>query len=168
MPASRLYDLTCTGDCAQSDANWRTLDIGLPATINGKAVYHGELGVDFALDHQDHPRLAFRIWPYAELGYAWCNQSNCATANDGWNETIVPATQAADAELGHIRYSCPTCYPPIADCQSYWDAGWWPALAIGADGATRIAFEAQLWSYGGACSAQALARFSRLAVFAQP
>ncbi len=168
LPASRLYYLTCTANCAQGAANWRALDIGLPVTINDKAVYHGELGLDLALDHQDRPRMAFRIWPYAELGYAWCNQSNCATATDGWNETIVPSTQAADAELGHIRYSCPTCYPPIADCQSYWDAGWWPTLAIGADGATRIAFEAQLWSYGGACSAQALARFSRLAVFAQP
>jgi hypothetical protein len=112
--------------------------------------------------------MAFRIWPYAELGYAWCNQSDCATAAAGWTETLVPATQAADAELGHIRYSCPTCYPPVSDCQSYWDAGWWPALAIGADGMVHIASEAQLWSYSGSCSAQALARFSRLAVFAQP
>lgn len=167
LPAGRLYYLSCNNACAQNQANWWALDIGLPGTVNGQAVYHGELGVDLALDQYDQPRLAYRIWPYAELGYAWCNSSDCATSAAGWHEDILPSTQAADQELGHIRYSCPTCFPPVSDCASYWDAGWWPAVAVNPAGNTLIAFETQLWSYGGACSSQALARFSRLAVYTQ-
>ncbi|MFN8446089.1 MAG: hypothetical protein U0175_35185 [Caldilineaceae bacterium] len=49
------------------------------------------------------------------------------------------------------------------------DAGWWPALAVNPAGDTLIAFEAQLWSHSqdasSICRAQAMARFSRLAVY---
>jgi hypothetical protein len=169
LPAGRLIYAACADHCTDATVNWSAVDINLPATCcNGQAVYNGEYGLNLALDAQNRPRLAFRISsPIVELGYAWCN-TNCTTSAQDWQGDIIPSTAASDQELGHIRYSCPTCYPPIPDCDSYWDAGWWPMLALDGEGDAYIVFEAQLWSYGGLCSAEALARFTRLTVYPHP
>lgn len=156
-PDSLNY-LWCRSGCSTTASNWTAVELG-------KNV--GEWGFDLALDQQDRPRLAYHDSNAFEMGYAWCN-TNCESNSDqNWQAELIPSRAATDQEIGHIRYSCPTCIPPIPDCQSAWNDGYWPSLALDSAGNPRIAFEVHLLSYGG-CSVETLARFTRVAVFNQP
>jgi hypothetical protein len=167
----RVFYFVCDANCATDDQQWTYLDIGLPDKAStGSALEQGQLGIDLALDKNDRPRIAFHISQViGELGYTWCNIA-CRDAQQGWHSDIIASKVAADQELGHIRLRCDNCIPKLPDCQSVWDAGYWPALALDASGNPRIVYESQLWTFapGGACSTQAIARVSRIAVFDQP
>ncbi len=156
-PDSLNY-LWCHSDCAATASNWTAVELGTNV---------GEGGLDLALDQQDRPRLVYHDSSAFEVGYAWCNTNCESNSSQGWQAELIPSRAATDQELGHIRYSCPTCIPPVPDCQSTWNDGYWPTLALDSSGNPRLALEVHLLSYGG-CSVETLARFTRLAVFNQP
>ncbi|CAN5846315.1 hypothetical protein BH10CHL1_BH10CHL1_14620 [soil metagenome] len=172
LVADKLYYLACDEHCVDdaSSSPWRWLTITLPAQDDkGNSLHPGENGVDLALDAQDRPRIALRYGGASidELAYSWCNAADCVAASVVWNYKVLFSTQATDQEFGHSRASCPTCLPPIPDCVSFWDGGYWPSLTLDTTGQPRIAYEVQLVS-GGGCSVERLARIARVAIFDQP
>lgn len=170
LPGTRLYYLTCNANCTQANT-WQAVDIGLPThESGGTAIFEGESGVDLALDQQGRPRIAFRMgFSLDELGYTWCN-SDCATSPNGWSYQVLWSTAAQTAELGHPpREGCPDCLPPIPPCPlGFWDAGYWPSIALDSNGNPRIVYEIQEQSGGGFCEAKTWARMTRFAIFNQP
>jgi hypothetical protein len=168
LETGKLYYLSCDMGCAQAGSSWKALQIPLPDHTDQVSIQNGDGGVDLTLDKQGRPRVAYRLGGGVdELGYTWCDTA-CADAGAVWSYKVIWSTAAADAELGHIRSGCPDCIPPITCTGSFWDAGYWPSLALDALGNPRIAYEVQLWSGGGACSVGAIARVPRVAIFDQP
>jgi hypothetical protein len=169
-PGTRLYYLTCDANCTQTNT-WQAIDIGMPSkTSDGTAIYEGENGVGLAIDQQDNPRIAFRMgFSVDELAYAWCN-ANCVADASGWSYDVVWSTAAQTNELGlPPRGGCPDCIPPIPPCPlGFWDAGYWPSVALDAASNPRIAYEIDLQNGGGGCEANTWARMSRFAIFNQP
>lgn len=160
----KLAYLSCDANCLQQ-ASWRVLDLGQP-------ISHGQDGVDLALDGQNRPRIAYRIpSPTDEMAYAWCN-SACESAAAGWQTKLVPSTASAQQELPiSPRQGCalPQCNPPLPACSSaFWDAGFWPSLALDAQGNPRIAFDIKHHQSGNGCPVDSDARFARFAIFSQP
>lgn len=164
----QVYYAACESNCSKN-GQWIFQDIGLPQELDGHFMMQGRLGVDLALDGQGRPRIAYHSGYIGELGFAWCN-SNCTDATQHWRRDIIASRAASDAELGHIRLRCDNCVPKLPDCTSDWDVGYWPRIAVAANGDLRVVYESQLWTngFGGACSTEAIARVSRLAVFSQP
>jgi hypothetical protein len=164
LPPNRLYYLTCDSNCA-SAANWSANDIGLDN-------YAGEGGLDLALDAQNRPRLAYRLpAPTDELAYAWCN-ANCGTSQSDWHARLVPTTALAQQQLPiDPMQGCPSprCIPPIPPCTSaFWDAGYWPSLALDPAGHPRIGFDIKHQQFGGGCTSGTDARFAWFVGFDQP
>jgi hypothetical protein len=159
-----LSYLTCNSNCRQP-ANWQAVNLGL-------AQMDGEGGVDLVLDNQDHPRIAYRI-PHTtwEPAYAWCD-SNCESSAQGWQTKQLPTTALAKAEWPFLAMQgCPSpeCIPPIPACTSaFWDAGYWPSLALDPAGKPRIAFDMKHVHSGGGCEAGSFVRWSRFVSFDQP
>jgi hypothetical protein len=164
----RIFYAACDANCG-SAGQWIYQDIGLPDTLNGHFLMQGELGVDLTLDAQGRPRIAYHSGFIGELGFAWCD-ANCTDGTQYWHYDVIGSRADSDAELGHIRLRCDNCVPRLPDCVSDWDVGYWPRLAVAANGDLRVVYESQLWTNGleGACKTQAIARVSRLALFSLP
>jgi hypothetical protein len=157
LAPNQLHYLGCDSACADDASAWHALDIGLP---DG----HGDGGVDLALDAQGRPRIAYRIAaPTDELALAVCD-SGCDSSAAGWTQRLLPSTADAEREFGHpAREGCPDCVPPIPPCpDAFWDGGYWPSIALDAQGHALIAYELQIQRGGGQCSADTWGRFSRL------
>jgi len=162
LPPGRLYYLGCDGNCGDL-ASWKALDIGVEDSA-------GEGGLDLALDAAGRPRIAYRVpAPTDELSLASCDR-DCMTVPARWHRTPLPSTRAVEAELGlPPRQGCPDCSPPIPPCPAgFWDAGYWPSIALDAQGGAHVAYEAQLQTGGGQCTAGTLGRISRLTAVEHP
>jgi hypothetical protein len=159
-----LSYLTCDANCQQF-ASWRAVDLG-------QEQMDGEGGVDLVLDSQDRPRIAYRIprviW---EPAYAWCD-SNCESSAEGWQTLQIPTTALAQEEWPFLAMQgCPfpECNPPIPKCTgAFWDAGYWPSLALDPAGNPRIAFDMRHVHTGGGCPGGSFVRWSRFVSFDQP
>jgi hypothetical protein len=171
LPGLRAYYITCDAKQCTQPGTWNAIDIGLPAkTPSGMDIWEGDNGMDLQFDAQDRPRIALRMgYTIDELVYVYCN-SGCLDQAGNWTYDILWSTAAQTEDMGlPPQQGCPDCHPPIPPCPAgFWDAGYWPSLALDSGGNPRIAYEIEEQTGGGYCTAATWARMSRFAIFEQP
>ena len=119
--AKQIVYFECDGDCAKD--NWRASGISDHSQIGP--------GLDLALDRNDRPRFVYTL--AYNIGLAWCDDATCAGGMPAWDLTKV--------ELGSELPPDQIILWPNCTVAAWFLHG--PSLALTADGAPRVGYQAR-------------------------